>query len=148
MKEAIVVYGSSMGNTEKLAEKVAEGLEIGGATVTVKDVVNADVGDLIDYDLIVLGCSTWGLGDLQDDFVDFYDALAALPSLEGKRAAVFGPGDSEMYPDTFCEAVDRIENRLRELGAELVVDNLKVDGEVEDAFAEAGEWGRKAAGRA
>ncbi len=145
MSKAIVVFGSTMGNTEKLAEKVAEGLKIGGMEVAVKNVYTADVEELKNFDLIVLGCSTWGLGDLQDDFAGFYDAMAGLPSLEGKKAAVFGAGDSEMYPDTFCEAVDKIENRLQDLGAELVVEHLKVDGDVSDALVDARLWGLNAA---
>jgi flavodoxin I len=142
MSQAIIVFGSTTGNTEILAYKISEGLKTGGVEVTVKDVVNTDVEDLVDYDLIVLGCSTWGLGDLQDDFIDFYDNLTGLPSLEGKKAAVFGPGDSTIYPDTFCDAVDMIDNRLRELGAELIIERLKVDADIDGALPDALEWGR------
>ena len=145
MSNAIIVFGSTMGNTKRLTEGVAEGLREGGVEVTVKDVVNADVEELNEYDLIVLGCSTWGAGDLQDDFIDFYEKMTGLPSLEGKKAAVFGPGDSDMYPDTFCEAVDKIEEHLKELGADLVVESFKVDEDVEAVLNEAKEWGLKIA---
>ncbi|MEA1928524.1 MAG: flavodoxin [Candidatus Auribacterota bacterium] len=143
MSNAIIVFGSSMGNTKRLTEGVAEGLREGGMEVTIKDVVNTRVEELNEYDLIVLGCSTWGAGDLQDDFVDFYEKMAGLPSLEEKKAAVFGPGDSDIYPDTFCDAVDMIEDRLKELGANLVVESFKVDGDVEAVMADAKDWGLK-----
>jgi len=49
-------------------------------------------------------------------------------SLEGKKAAVFGPGDSGSYPDTFCQAVDILEDTLNKCGAKIVVEGFKVDG--------------------
>ena len=82
--KVILVYGSTTGNTEMLAEHVAAGLERGLASVTVKNVTEASVDELADYDAIVFGCSTWGEGDLQDDFVDFHEAMNGV-SLEGKR---------------------------------------------------------------
>ena len=47
-------------------------------------------------------------------------------SLKGKKAAVFGPGDKENYSDTFCKAVDILENRLKEFGAEIVIGSTTV----------------------
>jgi flavodoxin I len=138
--KAIVIYGSTTGNTETLSAEVAKGLRNGGMEVTVMDVRKADVKKLTDFGLIVLGCSTWGEGELQDDFVDFYNAMSK-ESFEGKKTAVFGPGDSEMYPDCFCEAVVMIEKKLRECNAEVVAESLKIDGDIEPALGEAQSWG-------
>ena len=145
MAEAIVVYGSTTGNTETLSESVVAGLEKGGVEVTVKNVVEASVDELAGYDLIVLGCSTWGEGELQDDFFDLYDEMESV-SLTGKKAAVFGSGDSDMYPDTFCEAVNLLEERLKTCGATLIADSLKIDGDVEPPLGDAEAWGLKIAG--
>lgn len=142
MTKTILIYGSTTGNTETLSEAVVEGLEQSGAKVFVKNVTEASVNELKDYDLIVLGCSTWGEGELQDDFIDFYDEMKSV-SLTGKKAAVFGPGDSEMYPDSFCEAVDMLEDKLKKSGAEIVIEGLKVDGDVEPAMEDAKNWGLK-----
>jgi len=139
-----LVYGSTTGNTEILAEHVAAGLECGLANVTVKNVTEASVDELADYDAIVFGCSTWGEGDLQDDFVDFHKAMDGI-SLEGKKAAVFGPGDSEEYPDSFCKKMDILEETLKKCGAEIVTESFKVDGDVEPAFEDAEAWGLKVA---
>ena len=144
MANVILVFGSTTGNTEMLAEHVAAGLEEGMASVTVKNVTEASVDELADNDAIVFGCSTWGEGDLQDDFVDFHEAMDGV-SLEGKKAAVFGPGDSEEYADSFCVAVDMLEETLKKCGAEIVVEGFKVDGEVEPTFADAEAWGLKVA---
>ncbi|RKY65814.1 MAG: flavodoxin [Candidatus Latescibacterota bacterium] len=140
MAKAIVIYGSTTGNTERLSEAVVAGLKKGGVEVTVREVTETNVNELTDYDLIVLGSSTWGEGELQDDFVDFYNKMGSV-SLAGKKAAAFGPGDSEFYPDTFCAAVDLLEYRLKECGAEIVARSLKVDGNVDAATEDAEAWG-------
>ena len=145
MAKTILIYGSTTGNTEELSGRVAAGLEQGGAEVTVKDVADTGVDELASYDAIVFGCSTWGDGELQDDFIDFHADLDGA-SLDGKKAAVFGPGDSDDYPDTFCDAVDILEDALKKCGADIVAENLKIDGDVEPAFGDAEAWGAKVAG--
>lgn len=144
MAKGILIYGSTMGNTETLSEGVVGGLKKGGVEVTVKNVTEANVNELTNYDLIVFGCSTWGEGELQDDFIDFHDKMEGI-SLAGKKAAVFGPGDRENYPDSFCEAVDILENKLKECGAEIVAESFKVDGDVEPAMGDAESWGLEVA---
>ena len=144
MVKVVLIYGSTTGNTEALSEHVAAGLERGMAEVTVKDVAKASVDELANYDAIVFGCSTWGEGDLQDDFFDFYEAMDGI-SLKGKKAAVFGPGDSEEYQDSFCTAVDILQESLEGHGAEIVAESFKIDGEVEPAFEDAEAWGLKVA---
>ncbi|MGP8331069.1 MAG: flavodoxin [Methanosarcinaceae archaeon] len=145
MTKAILIYGSTTGNTEALSEHVAAGLKQGGADVTVKNVADTGVDELASYDAIVFGCSTWGDGELQDDFIDFHEDLNGT-SLDGKKAAVFGPGDSDDYPDTYCDAVSILEEALNNCGADIVAENLKIDGDVEPAFKDAKAWGTKVAG--
>ncbi|MEA1922905.1 MAG: flavodoxin domain-containing protein, partial [Pseudomonadota bacterium] len=65
-------------------------------------------------------------GDLQEDFEDFYDDMGNY-SFQGKQFAVFGPGDEDGYPDTFCAAVDLLEEKLSGLGATKIIDGLKID---------------------
>ncbi len=139
MARVILVYGSTTGNTETLSKSVAEGLETLGVDVAVKNVVETSPEELKDYDGIVLGSSTWGMGELQDDFIDFEEGLKSL-DLNGKKAAVFGPGNS-MYPQ-FCKAVDILEERLKGCGARIVVNSLKIDGDVDPMLNEAREWGK------
>ncbi len=134
MSRAIVIYGSNTGNAEALAQSVASGFEEGGVEVTIKDVATAKGDDLASYDLVVLGSSTWD--GLHDDFEDFYQKMAGL-SLAGKKAAVFGPGDSANYPDTFCESVDILEERLKQCGADMVTAALKIDRPMGEEMDEA-----------
>ena len=143
MAKAVIIYGTTTGNTETLAGFVADGLEAAGMDVRVKNVADASPNDLLGYDVIVLGSSTWGNGELQEDFIDFYDKMKD-GFLSGKKAAAFGPGDSSY--DNFCIAVDMLESKLKECGAEIVVNSLKVDGDVEEAESQTQEWGKQVAG--
>ena len=70
-----------------LAQSVTSGLREGGAEVSLKNVTDVSVGELADYDVVVLGSSTWYEGELQDDFVPFYDKMDDL-SLAGERQRV------------------------------------------------------------
>ena len=144
MAKGIVIYGSTTGNTETLSKAVETGLTKGGMEVTVMDVTKTDIDKLGDFDLVVLGCSTWGEGELQDDFIAFYDAMKK-DHFDQKKVAVFGPGDSEMYEDYFCEAVTLIETKLKECGAAIVTESLRVDGDVDPALGDAEDWAQKVA---
>lgn len=106
--KTVILYGSSGGNTSDIAEKIKEAY--GEATLV--DV--ADAGEEhLDADFIILGTSTWGIGDLQDDFEDFIDTLEGA-DLSGKKVALFGLGDQDGYPDTFCDGLGIIYNTVAE----------------------------------
>ena len=55
-----VIYGSTTGNTQRAAEAIAAGL--GGTAVSAADAVPDD----FKADLLILGSSTWGCGELQE----------------------------------------------------------------------------------
>jgi flavodoxin I len=135
---AIIVFGSFVGNTETMSGYVKRGLEQAGHTVVMKDVVYADVNELLDYELVLLASPTYEPKMIQDDMIGFYEKLSDL-DLSGKKAAAFGPGDTA-WPD-FCEAVHYLDKRLRERGAEMVSEPLMVDGVVEEHEKESVAWG-------
>ena len=114
MKKTIVVYGSSTGTCQSIAETIASKLGVEAIDVTKFD---ADV--IAANDNLLLGTSTWGAGELQDDWYDGLNVLKAA-DLAGKTVAVFGCGDSESYSDTFCGAVAEIYNAAKDAGATLV----------------------------
>lgn len=114
MKKTIVVYGSSTGTCQSIAETIASKLGVEAIDVTKFD---ADV--IAANDNLLLGTSTWGAGELQDDWYDGLNVLKAA-DLAGKTVAVFGCGDSESYSDTFCGAIAEIYNAAKDAGATLV----------------------------
>ncbi len=136
--KAIIVYGSNTGNTEILAGALSEELNT-RFDVTTRNVIEVRPEEILDYDLIVLGSSTWNEGELQDDFQYFYDEMDEV-DLTGKRVAVFGPGDSSW--DEYCRAVDILEEKSIELKADLVTTGFKWDGDIDEtAIKEIKKWG-------
>ncbi len=128
MKKALIVYGSTTGNTEFVASHIEKKLADTGYEVTNNSAENVTAAGLCDpYDLILFGCSTWGDEEieLQDDFIPLFDEFDSI-NASGKKTGVFGCGDSSYQ--YFCGAVDSIEEKLGALGAE-VLDTLKIDGE-------------------
>ena len=65
MKPTVVIYGSSTGSCQAIAEKIASKLGVEAIDVTglTADIVN-------NHDNLILGTSTWGSGDMQDDWYD------------------------------------------------------------------------------
>ncbi|MEB2799726.1 flavodoxin FldA [Campylobacter upsaliensis] len=108
-----VIYGSAMGNTESAANIIADKLGISDV-LNIAD-INAD--KINSYDKLICGTSTWGSGDLQDDW-DGFD-FSGL-SLSGKVVVVFGMGDSESYSDTYCGGMGKLAQNLKDAGATLV----------------------------
>lgn len=108
MKKIGIFYGSTTGTTLEVAQEIARQLNVNPQDV--RDVAQASPSSVADYDVIILGASTWGAGDLQEDMATFLDGLQAL-DLEGKEVAIFGCGDDSMS-DTFCNSVGEIYHRL------------------------------------
>jgi len=114
MKSTVVIYGSSTGTCQNIAQNIAGklGVEAIDVTALTNDVVKAN-------DNLILGTSTWGAGDMQDDW---YDGIKVLKSagLQGKMVAIFGCGDSESYSDTFCGGMRELYNAAQKEGATII----------------------------
>lgn len=117
MNKTCIIYGSSTGTCQAIAEKIAEKLGVDSADVY--DVANIESSTVDDYQNLLLGSSTWGSGDLQDDWYDGLDKLKSA-NLSGKTIALFGCGDSESYSDTFCAAMGDIYEGLKDSGAKFI----------------------------
>jgi len=122
--KCILVYTSMTGNTEAMAKAIAEGLALGGCNPVQIPMYKAHARQLHDYDCILIGCYTWGDGEVPDEAMDFYEELSEI-SLTGKKGAVFGSCDSNYLE--YGAAVDIFEQKLRQLGAEIIEPGLKVD---------------------
>ncbi len=123
MKKIGIFYGSSSGNTQAVAELIAGKLNVDKSHVI--DVAKANAAQLSDYELLLLGSSTWGVGDLQDDWIGFVDQLGTL---SGKQVAVFGTGDSSSYADSFCDAIGLIADAAEKAGAAVVGKGVATSG--------------------
>lgn len=112
MKSTIVVYGSSTGTCQAIAEKIASKLG-----VEALDVANFNEEVVNSHDNLIIGTSTWGAGELQDDWYDGVEVLKGA-DLSGKTVAIFGCGDAESYSDTFCGGMIELYNAAE--GANIV----------------------------
>ncbi len=110
-----IFYGTTTGNTENAAELIGKLIE--GAQV--QSIADAAKDNLEKYDLLILGSSTWGWGELQDDWADALETLKSA-DLAGKAFALFGLGDQEAYADTFVDGLLPIYEAAVAAGARLV----------------------------
>jgi flavodoxin I len=106
-----IFYGSSGGNTKDVAGRIANKLGISAANL--HDVSKARAADLAPYEILLFGSATWGLGDLQDDWEGFITTVSSA-DLSGKKIGIFGCGDSSSYPDTFCNAIGKIYQAVKD----------------------------------
>lgn len=109
-----IFYGSTTGNTKDVAVKLQEAL--GGDLHNITDV---DTDAIAGYDNLVFATSTWGAGDLQDDWEDFFPNLDDM-DFSGKKVAIMGLGDQENYGDTFVDGMQLLAEKVEELGGQLV----------------------------
>ena len=123
--KAAVIYWSGTGNTEQMANAIAEGA--GAELFSVSDFT----GDIADYDRIAFGCSAMGDEVLEDtEFEPMFDGCK--DSLKGKNIALFGSygwGDGEWMRNW--------EESYKEAGANLVCDSVICQEEPDDEATDA-----------
>ncbi len=129
MKKTIVVFGSSTGTCESIANDIAA--KLGCEAINVQD-FSAD--NVADNDNLILGTSTWGCGELQDDWYDGVKVLEGA-DLSQKTVALFGCGDSQSYCDTFCGGMSELYKVAKGAGATIIGSVDASDYDYEDSEA-------------
>ncbi len=117
MSAITIIYVSTMGNTQSAADSISAALS--AQTPTTLDVANASQEIFEGAEALILGSSTWGLGDLQDDWESVIETLRGS-NLSGKKVALFGCGDADSYCDTFVDAMGIIYEAAVEAGATII----------------------------
>ena len=141
MSKVSIVYWSGTGNTQKMAEAVAEGIREGGkdaegvkeavAEADLKFVSAATVDELAAEPAFALGCPSMGAEELEDAEMEPF--MAELESkISGKKIALFGSygwGGGEWMRDW--------EARIQSAGATVVNgEGIIVNGEPDDDIIE------------
>ena len=139
MRKVAVVYWSGTGNTEEMANAVAEGAKGAGCEVCLAPVAEFSAERMDEFDAVAFGCPAMGAEELEDSEFDplFQDCRGKL---SGKKIALFGSygwGDGEWmrtWEETCqadgaklaCESVicqeapdDEAQEACRNLGAAL-----------------------------
>ena len=132
-----VIYWSQTGNTQKMAELIAKGIEEGGKKAELDELDNISIDDLNDEKVIILGSPASGTEELEETQVEpFVQSLEG--KIQGKKVALFGSwgwGEGEYLTN--------LEERIKSYGGEIVGESLSVmespEGEDEAKCVEFGK---------
>ena len=124
MKKVALFFGSTTGTCEEIAYKIAKQLNLSKSDVY--NVTDLSADKVAEYEVLLLGTSTWGDGELQDDWYDGIEVLKGV-DLADKTVALFGCGDAESYPDTFCGGMKELYDAAKEGGAN-VLEGVSTEG--------------------
>jgi flavodoxin long chain len=116
MKKIALFYGTYTGITGIVAEKIVK--ELGAENVDLYN-ISKDGERMNDYDLLIIGTSTWSIGELQEDWDAFMPKLQAM-DFNGKTVALFGTGDQVGYPDTFLDGMGMLYETFQYRGAKFI----------------------------
>ena len=129
MSKVAIVYWSGTGNTEAMANFVAEGAKEAGAEVTLFTAMEFDGGLMDNFDSVAFGCPSMGAEQLEED--EFEPMFIGCESkLSGKKIGLFGSygwGDGDWMRNW--------EETCRGDGAQLVMDGV-ICNEAPDRDAE------------
>ncbi|RYM68959.1 FMN-binding protein MioC [Serratia liquefaciens] len=124
MADITLISGSTLGSAEYVAEHLAEKLEAAGFTTETLHGPELDELTLSGRWLVV--SSTHGAGDLPDNLQPLQEQIEEqLPDLSQVQFGAVGLGSSEY--DTFCGAIQRIDDLLIARGAKRIGDRLEID---------------------
>lgn len=117
MADIGLFFGSDEGNTESIAQRIAD--RFGVDVVDVMDIADATQLSFAPYDKLILGIPTWDFGQIQSDWEEFWDDVKEV-SFQGKQVALFGLGDQFGYGDFFLDAMGMLHDVLVNNGAQIV----------------------------
>ena len=130
-----IVYYSASGNTEKMANLIADGIVKGGKTADVINVSDADLNIFQNEEVVILGCPAMGDEVLEEgEFEPFMEEISS--NISGKKVALFGSyvwGDGQWMRDW--------QERIESLGCTLIGDGLIIQYEPEDNSSECINFG-------
>lgn len=131
MSKVAVVYWSSTGNTEAMANAVADGIKEKGGEAVLHTCEDFDGSKVAEYDAIAFGCPAMGDEVLEEDeFEPMFNSCET--KLSGKKVGLFGSygwGDGEWMHNW--------EDKCKEDGAVLVADGVICQEEPDDEATEA-----------
>jgi flavodoxin I len=113
LKQVGIFYGSSSGKTAAIAGRIQE--KLGTDRADLHDVEDSKLGEMMNYEFLILGIPTWGIGKMQEDWEAWIPALRKM-DLKNKKVALFGLGDQESYPGTFVDGMGRLFEALEDTG--------------------------------
>lgn len=127
MAKVGIFVGSSGGVTLGVAQKIEELFDVAELINMEEDY--DDLSQFDEFDVLLIGSSTWGQGDVQRDWVDpLYEMNNDEPDFSGKKIAFFGAGDQKSHPEEFVTALGKMKDIFKKLGADTEFGYTSVDG--------------------
>lgn len=137
MSKVAVVYWSGTGNTEMMANSVAEGAKGAGAETDMFTASEFTADKMDDYDAVAFGCPSMGAEQLEE--TEFEPMFSECESkLNGKKIALFGSygwGDGEWMRDW----EDNCKNRGAVMACDFVICNGEPDADAKSACEALGQ---------
>lgn len=136
MSKIGIFYGSTAGVTEEIAEKIAEYFDEESCDLYNMEEDFDDFDDMLKYDYLLLGSSTWGAGEIQNDWRDpLVDMEEEKPDFSGKVVALFGAGDCQDHGENFVSALGTLYDYFKSAGATIVGNVPTKDYTFKESFA-------------
>lgn len=110
-------FGSDTGYTESVAREIVK--MIGPEQVDCHDIGKASKDLFSNYNLLIIGLSTWHDGQLQSDWDKFLDEFKTI-DFGGKTVAFFGLGDQIGYTEYFVDGIGILGEIVSENGGEII----------------------------
>lgn len=118
MSKAAVIYWTQTGNTEQMAQAIAEGMRASGMECDLLQVSQTSASDAAEYEKLALGCPAMGAEVLEEiEFDPFFTELESR--IGGHKIALFGSygwGDGQWMRDWVKRAEDANANIYQDEG--------------------------------
>ncbi|EPZ29408.1 FMN-binding protein MioC [Mannheimia haemolytica] len=124
MTSICIITGSTLGGAEYVADHINEVLSEQGFEVELFN--QATLADIEGKTNLIIVTSTHGAGELPENIQQLFDDLAnSSADFSSMKFGVIGLGSSNY--DTFCNAVNIVEEALKAKGASQVCESLRID---------------------
>ena len=127
-------WGSNTGNQEEAAGFLKEYMESEGIEVDEYNIADTDPNKMLEYKKLIIGCPTWHIGELQDDWDFIYEKYKGL-DFSGVTGAFFGCGDQVGYSENFLDALGLLGKPFMENGGKLIGRCSRDDYDFRDSVA-------------
>ena len=118
-------YGTQTGTTEGVVQALKAAMP--DLITDCKNIYGVKADDISACDFLILGGSTWGDGELTDDWADYLPQFQQV-DLTGKKVALFGLGDQYSYSYNFVSAMKILFDTCKAQGAEIIGTGVSKDG--------------------
>ena len=134
-----IVYGTQTGTAEELAFDIEKLTKDKGVSCQVFELDDISMDKLQEISKLMIVTSTTGDGEVPDNGLTFWENLSSLTKLDlsNLKYGVLALGDSSHYD--FCNAGKIIDDKLKELGANRILDRQECDFDTEGSM----EWSEK-----